>query len=112
MKNKTIIFISNNLLILSYVILVSIDIITTLQYVGVNGIIEINPITVVLIKNPLLFISLLIGNIILFVFINFFIYFKTKYNDILRFFLIILIINNLIGFSVLVNNYYVFIRCI
>ena len=50
MKTKPLIFISNNLLILGYVILKLIDFITTFNVVGTNGIIESNPFAVDLVK--------------------------------------------------------------
>ena len=110
MKTKPLIFISNNLLILGYVILKLIDIITTFNVVGTNGIIESNPFAVDLVKNPLLLISLFVGNIIIFILINTFTYLKIDYSSIQNLFLFIIILSNLISFGVLVNNYYVFIE--
>ena len=111
-KNKRLcitIFITNNLLILSYVILKLIDFITTFQYLGVNSITESNPFAVDLVKNPLLLISLFTGMIIIFILINIFTYLKHEYSSIQNLFLLI-IFSNLIGFGVLIHNFYVFVE--
>ena len=82
MKTKDVIFITNNLLILSYVILKLIDLITTFQWLGIRGITEANPFAVDLVKNSILLVSLFISMIVLFVFINIFTYLKVDYNSV------------------------------
>ena len=110
MKNKNEIFIVNNLLILSYIILKLTDFITTFQQLKYNNIIEANPFAVDLVQNPLLMYCLLFLFILLMFTINFLTYYRTGYDEIQKLFLLLIIFSNLIGIIVLLYNYDVYVN--
>ena len=111
-KSKTnrikLVFISNFVLIGIFFILKLIDFITSFIFIGYNGIYEANPSAIPFIENP----TLLIFIFLLFIFVisslNFLFYTKKNFNEFLNFFLIFIILLNLQGFWVVINNYEVF----
>lgn len=85
-----------------------IDFSMSLEYIGTNDIFEANPFGYIFLNNPLMFIALLGVISICFIFANVVIYKRfPKLNLFLTF---VLILSNLIGIYVLLNNFNVLLE--
>lgn len=112
MNNRNLIFIVNNLLILSFIFLKLIDFTTTFQQLEYGNIFEANPFVINLVQNPsLMYFLLFLYFSFLFV-VNFLTYYKSGYGEIQKVLLFIVIFSNLIGIVVLLHNYDVYMNVV
>ena len=109
-KDRYLIFITNNLLILSFGLLKLVDFITTFQQLEYGNIFEANLFAVNLVQNPLLMYFLLFLYVSFLFIINFLTYYNYGYNEIQKLLLFIIVISNLIGIVVLWYNYNIYIN--
>ena len=110
--NKNTIFITNNLLVLSYIVLKLIGFITTFRQLEYGNIFEANPFAVDLVHDPLLMYFLLFSYVSFLVVVNFLTYYKSGYNEIQKIFLFLIVISNIIGIFALLYNYNVYINMV
>ena len=102
------IFFLNLFLIGTFFIFKLIDFITSLSFIGYNGIYEANTLVIPYLENPLLLFLCFSLFIFFILSLNFLFYTKKGYNEFLVFFLIFIILLNIQGIWVLINNYEVF----
>ncbi len=108
-NNNLILFVSNFLLIGILFSQKSFDILTTFIYVGYKGSIqEANTLVVPFLENPVLLLSLFLLFIGFISGMNLLFYYKKGFNEFLYLYLFFLVILNLQGIWVLINNYEVF----
>ncbi len=112
MKNSNLIlFVSNFLLIGVLFSQKLFDFLTTLFYVGYKGRIqEANMLVVPFLENPVLLLSLFLLFIGFITGLNLFFYYKKGFNKLLYLIFFFLVLLNLQGIWVLINNFEVFMR--
>ena len=105
-----ILFVSNFLLIGFLFCQKLFDIFTSLHFIGYKGIYEANIFVVPLLENPILLLSLFFLFIGFISGINLLFYYKKGFNEFLYIYLFFLVLLNLQGIWVLINNYEIFKR--
>ena len=101
--NKTLIFYLNFILILIFIPIKIIDFLMSLLYIGTNNIVETNPFGYIFLENPLFMFTMFIILLLFYILSNFIIY--KMFQELMNLLLSILILNNLIGIYVLINNF-------
>lgn len=108
-KNNLILLVSNFLLIGTLFSQKLFDIFTTFLFIGYKGKIqEANMLVVPFLENPILLLSLFLLFIGFISGINLLFYYKKGFNEFLYLYLFFLVVLNLQGIWVLINNYEVF----
>ncbi len=110
-NNNLILFVSNFLLIGILFSQKLFDIFTTIQNIGYKGKIqEANTLIIPFLENPVLLLSLFLLFIGFITGLNLLFYYKKGFNEFLHIYLFFLVIFNLQGIWVLINNFEVFRR--
>lgn len=102
MKDK-LIFYANFILIFILIPVKIVDFSMSLEYIGTNNICEVNPFGRLFLDNPLTMFIIFLGTILFWFIINIVIY--KKCSELTSLLLFILILMNVIGFYVLINNF-------